>query len=539
MRLRHEENYVKKLRAAVAVAGATALALGASACGAGNNEDESGSGGDSMVVGTTDKVVSIDPAAAYDNGSLMVQTQVYQYLLNFPEGETEPQPDAAEKCDFDTPTTYTCTIKDGLKFANGNPLTAKSVAHSFQRIVTINDPNGPASLLVNMAKVEAKDDKTVVFTLKSPNDQTFPQVLVTSAGPIVDEQTYPADKALSDEEAVKVEGFSGPFTIGQYQKGQLAQFKKNADYDGAYNDAKTDTITLKTYTDSNNLKLDIEKKNIDVAWRSLTPTDIESLEGTDGVTVHKGAGGELRYIVFNLKTMPGADDAQKLAIRKAVASSVDRDAISEQVYKGTYTPAYSPIPEGLPGATEAFKEAYGEKPDAAAAKKFLDDAGVKTPVTINLQYNPDHYGGSSDQEYNEVKRQLEDTGLFRVDLQSAEWTTYNEERVKDTYPVYQLGWFPDFPDADNYVTPFFDKDNFIGNHYENPKMTALLAAERTEPDKAKREDLLGQVQQLAAEDISTLPLLTGAQVAVATDDVKGVENTLDAAFKFRLTSLSK
>ena len=180
---------MKKLRAAVAVAGATALALGASACGAGNNEDESGSGGDSMVVGTTDKVVSIDPAAAYDNGSLMVQTQVYQYLLNFPEGETEPQPDAAEKCDFDTPTTYTCTIKDGLKFANGNPLTAKSVAHSFQRIVALNDPNGPASLLVNMAKVEAKDDKTVVFTLKSPNDQTFPQVLVTSAGPIVDMST--------------------------------------------------------------------------------------------------------------------------------------------------------------------------------------------------------------------------------------------------------------------------------------------------------------------------------------------------------------
>ncbi|MFD1824275.1 ABC transporter substrate-binding protein [Mumia zhuanghuii] len=531
---------MKKLRATAALAGATALALGASACGAGNNGDEdSSSGGDSIVVGTTDKVVSIDPAASYDNGSLMVQTQVYQYLLNFPEGETQPQPDAAEKCEFDTPTTYTCTIKDGLTFANGNPLTAKSVAHSFQRIVDIEDPNGPASLLVNMATVEAKDDKTVVFTLKTPNDQTFPQVLVTSAGPIVDEATYPADKALSDEEAVEAQGFSGPYTIGKYEKGQLAEFKAHDDYDGAYNDPKIDTVTLKTYADSNNLKLDIEKKNIDVAWRSLTPTDIESLEGADGVTVHKGAGGELRYIVFNLKTMPGADDAQKLAIRKAVASSLDRDAISEQVYKGTYVPAYSPIPEGLPGATEPFKEMYGDKPDKAAAQKFLTDAGVKAPVTINLQYNPDHYGGSSDQEYNEVKRQLEDTGLFKVDLQSAEWTTYNEERVNDSYPVYQLGWFPDFPDADNYVTPFYDKENFIGNHYEDPKMTALLAAERTEPDKAKREDLLGQVQQLAAEQISTLPLLTGAQVAVATDDVKGVENTLDAAFKFRLTSLSK
>ena len=72
--------------------------LGAGRLRCGNNDDGGSRG---LIVGTTDKVVSIDPAGSYDNGSLNVQTQVYQYLLNFPAGSTELTPDAAEKCDFE------------------------------------------------------------------------------------------------------------------------------------------------------------------------------------------------------------------------------------------------------------------------------------------------------------------------------------------------------------------------------------------------------------------------------------------------------
>jgi peptide/nickel transport system substrate-binding protein len=535
-------------RGAAALAGAAALGLLVSACGAGNTGNNTGTGntggggnagGGSLIVGTTDKVVSIDPAGSYDNGSMQVQTQVFQYLLNFPEGKNTPEPDAAEKCEFTTPTEYTCTMKDGLKFANGDPLTAKSVAFSFKRIVDINDPNGPAALLGNMQSVEAKDDKTVVFKLKAANDQTWPQILVTSAGPIVDEKVYPPNKVMSDDDAVKAQGFSGPYTIGTYQKNQVAQFKANPSYNGAFNKPQIAQVTMKYYTSADNLKLDIQNKNIDIAWRSLTPTDIESLQSVNGIKVYTGAGGELRYMVFNLKTMPGSNDAQKLAIRQAMASSIDRDALSTKVYKGTYKPSYSQVPPGLPGANEAFKALYGEKPNVDQAKKYLTDAGVNVPVSLQIQYNPDHYGSNSDQEYNEIKRQLEATGLFKVNLQSAEWTTYSKERTKDSYPIYQLGWFPDFPDADNYLSPFFGPNNFLQSHYSNDQMNKLLTDEVTQPDKAKREQLLGQIQDKVAKEVPTLPMLYGAQVAVAKDDVKGVQETLDAAFKFRFTSLSK
>ncbi|MGI9084855.1 MAG: ABC transporter substrate-binding protein [Aeromicrobium sp.] len=537
---------MKNFRRGTSVLAATAVVgLTLAGCGAGN---DGGSGGEALIVGTTDKVVSIDPAGSYDNGSLNVQTQVYQYLLNFPEGSTEPTPDAAESCDFTKPDEYSCTMKEGLTFANGNELTASDVAFSFQRIVDIEDPSGPSTLLGAMEKVEATDDKTVVFTLKGENDQTFPQILVTSAGPIVDEETYPADKKLDDDAAIEANGFSGPYTIGKYDKNQLAEFKANPDYDGTYGKATTEAVTMKYYAKAENLKLDIENGDIDVAFRSLTPTDIEDLDKADGLKVYTGAGGELRYIVFNLKTMPGDDKEQKLAIRKAMASTVDREALATDVYKDTFTPAYSMVPQGQEGATEAFKDMYGAAPDKAAAEKFLTDAGVETPVTIKLQYNPDHYGSNSDQEYNAVKRQLEESGLFKVDLQSTEWTTYQEESKADAYPVFQLGWFPDFPDADNYLSPFLTEGpgNFTNSHYNDPKeglkdatMTKLLDEQRTEADAAAREAKLKEVQDRLADQVPYLPLLTGTQVAVGRDGITGLDKTLDASFKFRFTSLTK
>ncbi|MCR6494175.1 ABC transporter substrate-binding protein [Cellulomonas sp. P24] len=533
-------------RLVTTVAAAATVALALSACGAGRTDSTSSTSGSTtaagstLLVGTTDKVTAIDPAGSYDNGSFNIETQVFPFLMSFKPGGAELAPDAAQSCKYTSDTVYTCVLRDGLKFANGDPINASTVKFSFDRQIAINDPNGPASLLGNLESVKAVDDKTVAFTLKTPNDQTFPQVLASPAGPIVDEKVFKADAILDDNAIVDAKAFAGPYTITSYKKNELVVLAKNPDYSGIQGTPKNDGITLKYYADSNNLKLDIASGAIDVATRSLTPTDIESLKTTDGVQVVSGPGGEIRYVVFNMNTMPGNTPEQKLAIRKAFAYSIDRQEIATQVYKDTYTPLYSYVPAGLPGAATPFKDIYGTKPDVAAATKELSAAGVSTPVTLDIQYNPDHYGPSSDQEYAAVKRQLEATGLFKVNLQSTEWVTYAKERSKDAYPVYQLGWFPDFSDADNYLTPFFDKGNFLNNHFENADISALLASERTDSNPTTRAATLEKIQtEMASKYLSTIPLLQGAQVAVARNGVNGVKDTLNASFQFRYSVLSK
>jgi peptide/nickel transport system substrate-binding protein len=414
--------------------------------------------------------------------------------------------------------------------------------------VKIAADNGPSSLLGNLDSTEATDPTTVVFHLKAANDQIWPQILSSPAGPIVDEQSFSPDSVTSDATIVKDKAFAGPYTIASYKFNELVQFKSFDGYKGVLGTPKTSTVNLKYFQDQSNMKLEVQQGGIDVATRSLSATDIESLSKDDKVKVHTGPGGEIRYIVFNFNTMPygattpDADPAKALAVRQAMADLIDRDAIAKQVYKDTYLPLYSYVPQGLPGAAEPLKSLYGDGnggPSLDKATAALKDAGVTTPVTLNLQYNPDHYGASSGDEYAQIKSQLEASKLFTVNLQSTEWVQYSKDRSADVYPMYQLGWFPDYSDADNYLSPFFLKDNFLKNHYDDPAVETLIKQEAVETDNAKRLDELKQIQEKVAAQLSTLPMLQGAQVAVSGKDVKGVDKTLDASFKFRFGVLSK
>ncbi|MDQ0663705.1 peptide/nickel transport system substrate-binding protein [Arthrobacter ulcerisalmonis] len=538
------------LRSAIALAGVSALALTACTGPTGGGGSTGSANGNSSVIayGTTDKVTALDPAGSYDNGSFMVMNQIYSFLLNSKPGGAEPVPDLAESASFTKPTEFTVKLKSDLKWANGHSLDSKDVKFSFDRQLKINDPNGPASLLTNIESIATPDTATVVFTLKQANDQTFAQILQSPAAPIVDDEVFPADKLLSDEDIVKAKAFYGQYVIDSYNKNTLVSLAAWPDYKGVLGKPANSGATIKYYTDQTNMKLEVKGGQIDVANRSLSATDIDDLKKDSNVKVNIGPGGEMRYVVFNFDTMPfgaktpEADPRKALAVRQAVANLVDRQAISEQVYKGTYLPMWSNVPSGFLGANESFKEAYGDgsgKPSLDKAKKVMSDAGITSPVTIKLQYNPDHYGKSSGDEYAMVKDQLEKSGLFTVDLQSTEWVTYNAASKKDSYPVYQLGWFPDFSDPDNYLTPFFPKGGYINNHYSNTDVEALIAKQLVTPDKSEREKTIQEVQNQLAKDISTLPLLQGAQVAVSGAKVKGVDSTLDASFKFRLGTVSK
>ncbi|WP_454114445.1 ABC transporter substrate-binding protein [Microbacterium lacticum] len=540
----HHSTRVRLLGAASALGVATLLLAG---CAGGGSSDQTGdASGEALIVGTTDKVTTLDPAGSYDNGSLAVQTQVFPYLVNTDYNSTEVVPDLAESAEFTAPNEYTVKLPAGLKWSNGHDLTSSDVKFSFDRNIKIADPNGASSLLYNLDSVETPDDTTVVFKLKTDNDQVFPFILTSFPGAIVDEEVFSADAVTPDQDIVDADAFGGPYKITSWDFNKSVEFTPNENYQGLLAAPVNAGVILSYFADSSNLKLAVQQGDIDVAYRSLSATDVDDLKGNDDVKVVDGPGGEIRYIVFNFNTQPygattaEADPAKALAVRQAVADLVDREAISDQVYKGTYTPLYSYVPEGFTGATEALKGLYGDgngAPDAAKAKATLEAAGVTTPVKLSLQYSPDHYGPSSGDEYALVKSQLEKDGLFTVDLQSTEWVQYSKDRTADVYPAYQLGWFPDYSDADNYLTPFFLEKNFLGNHYVNPEVNDLILQQAVEPDAAKRTAKIEKIQELVAGDLSTVPLLQGAQVAVTGADVSGV--TLDASFKLRFAPITK
>lgn len=515
------------------VLGATAIvALVAGGCG---SSDSGGGSGGTIIRGTTDQPISYDPAGAYDLPSYDGIYSMYQNLLTIPPGGNKAVPDAAESCDFTDKDSkvFECTLKDGLKFSDGSDLTADDVVFSFERNVDIADPNGASSLLANMKSIKAEGDNKVVFNLKD-SDATWPLLLTTGSFAIVPSDVYPANKLQPSDQVVG----SGRYTLAEYQPGQQTVMEKNDGYQGA-DPAKNDRVIIQYFDKASPLKLAVENGDVDIAYRSLSPTDIDDLEGADGVNVISGNGTEIRYLVFNTKLQPGQDDAQKQAIRQAVAQTIDRQSIADNVYNGTVQPLYSMIPQGVEYANEAFSDKYGEGPDVDAAKQTLADAGVDTPVPMEIWWTPSHYGTASGDEYAEIKRQLDESGLFDVTLKSTEWNQYSTAAFTDKYPAYQLGWFPDYPDADDYTSPFYLPDSFLNIHYDNPEMNKLIGQERSSADPQTRQDAFDRIQEIGAEDAPTIPVWQADQVAAVRDGINGVEETFDPSFIFRFWLISK
>ena len=527
--MRKRDSAFLRLFALLAAAILLLAACGGDGGGDDGGEEDAGAPADvTLIHGTTDSVVSFDPAGSYDLGSWTVVYNTHSGLLRIPPGSSTPEPDLAESCDFEDPSTYTCTLKSGLKFHDGSDLTAEDVKFSIDRNIALEDPNGASSLLANLKEIETPDESTVTFYLKA-DDATWPFLLTTPAAFVVPSDVYPKGDLQPDAEAIG----SGPYSVAEYRPGEQTVLEANPEYHG---EAPLNSRVIIQYFDkSSALKLAIEQGEVDIAYRSLTATEISDLEGADGVEVVEGNGTEIRYLVFNLEHEPGSN----LAVRKAVAQTIDRQAIADNVYNGTVKPLYSMVPEGLAGHAESFADVFGEGPDVEAAKKTLEAAGVQTPVDLEIWWTPTHYGDLSADEYTEIKRQLDESGLFNVTLKSTEWDQYSEAAFTDKYPIYQLGWFPDYTDPDNYTSPFYSKDSFLNIHYNNPAMEKLLARQKASTDPAERETIFQQIQAIAAEDVPIIPIWQGSQIAAVREGVTGVEDTFDPSFQFRYSLISK
>ncbi|MEU9915364.1 ABC transporter substrate-binding protein [Streptomyces sp. NPDC051001] len=503
--------------------------------GCGTESGGSGSDGSSVVMGMSDDVLATDPASGYDPGSWLLFNNVFQSLLSFPKGGTEPEPEAAESCEFsDTGTTvYTCTLKDGLQFSNGDSLTSEDVKFSFDRMLKINDDAGPAIMFPMLEKVETPDEKTVVFKLNTP-DATFPSKIASGAGSIVDHQQYDADGLRKDGEAVG----SGPYKLESFGDDE-AVFSVNENYKGTA-EVQNSGVTLKFFHGKQDeLKQALIDNKIDIAYRGLSASDIADIEaaGTDaGVELVDGTSAEVQHLVFNMNDPVTG----QLGVRKAIAYLLDRDALMTEVYQGTATSLYSIIPAGIAGHNTAFFDTYGANPSKTKAAAALNADGITGKVKLTLWSTPTRYGPATDQELKAIAGQLNKSGLFDADVKSVDFEQYEKDIADGKYGVYVKGWVPDYPDPDNFTAPFFGKGNVLANNYDNKTITGtLIPRTAAQSDRAATDNDYGRLQDLVAEELPLVPLWQAKQYAVVRDDVYGLEYCLDASTVFRFWEISK
>jgi peptide/nickel transport system substrate-binding protein len=488
-----------------------------------------------IIIGTTDEIASLDAADAYATHDWEILKNISDGLLTWKPGTTELEPDLATDMGQISADglTYTYTLKDGIKFGDGTPLTAEIYAAQLNRLLTIGPscPNDVADTLAvpYVKSITAPDSKTLVFELTTPI-AFFPQILAGAPYVVTDPKTFTADECNLFPTA-PVYGV-GAWYIDSYNPSENMVLKPNPYYTGPLK-PKSDQVIVRFFSDPNTMALAVQSGEIDVAWRILSPDQLSQLQGVSGLTVGAVDGGAIRYLILNHTQAP-FDDPNVL---KAIASAVDRNEIVDTVYGGQATPLYSMVPPGFLGATEAFDTMYGA-PDLDAAKKYLEASGYSAanPAKLELWYPPEHYGASTAAWMQVIKKQLEATGEMQVTLQAQEWSTYAPALTGGkAYGAGVLGWFFDYPDSSNYLDPFvFNRGEGtnitmpqegsltgIPINDKSAQLVDLLNKADIETDQAKRAELYQQAQEIYADLVVTLPLFFLAEHVVYPSYIKG------------------
>lgn len=505
---------------------------------------DSGSGGsDAIGVGTTDRFTAtkdapapLDPAYAYDVGTWNVLRQTVQTLMIQPKGEGDPVPEAAQSCGFSDSGNerYVCTLRDGLKFSNGDSITAADVKYSIDRALALKADSGVFALLSTIDTVETKGERQVIFHLKTA-DATFPYKLSTPVAGIVNPDDYAKNKL---RDGFDIDG-SGPYTMkADVKNDELvdAVFTKNPNYKGSLK-VNNDKVELRSFADAAAMGTALTKGDIDLITRTMSPAQIQKLSNESGgdVDLVEMAGLEIRYLAFNTD----APSVKSRAVRQAMAQLINRGELVSKVYGTQAQPLFSLVPATITGHVNAFFNKYGD-PSVTKAKSLLTLAGITTPVKLTLHYTTDHYGSATKEEFEDLQKQLNSSGLFDVSIKGAPWATFRPAEQKGEYDVYGMGWFPDFPDADNYLAPFLDKDNFLGSPYDNTKIrNSLIPDSRREADRIAASGSLTEIQDIVANDVPVLPLWQGNQYVAARDDVTGTAYALNSSSTLQLWELGK
>lgn len=490
----------------------------------------------SIVVGTTSAPSVLDPAGAWDQ-SWELFRNIYQTLLHFPNSSSSWEPDAAESCEFTDKASkvFRCTLPKDLAFSNGHPLDARAAKFSLERVFEIDADGGPSGLLGSLDRIETPSKHSIVFHLKK-SDATFPYVLATPAASIVDPAVYSNGDLLK---GVEIAG-SGPYLLEEYKENKRAVLVRNPKYQGAA-EVKNDQVTIRYFQKSSAMVKEFEKGELDLTFRGLTPKQISDFQeaganGDDSVELSEVPGKEIRFLAFN----PKYEWAGKESVRRAIAQLIDRKALVRNVYDRTAEPLFSMVPSGLTGHTNAFFTEYGE-PSRNKAEAILRSAGITEKVPMTFWYTTDRYGSTMKKEFEEIERQLEGSGLFDITVKGKPWIEYQDDYIDGKYPAFGRGWFPDFPDADNFIAPFVSENNALNTPYDAPVITGkVLPSSRKKSDRGMAVgEAFGTAQKIFAEDARLLPLWQGKVYIAAGKDIAGVEWCIDPSTIMRMWELHR
>lgn len=453
----------RNLRRAAMAAVTAALTIPLAACGAGAGAADGSGGGPAktdLVVGVvTDADHAPDPVMDGSLAGLNYFYNVFDQLTRLGTGGDVESDLATSWKASDDFKTWTYTLRPGVKFTNGEPVTAQDVAFTYDTI--LKDKNSDNfSYMEQLASVDAPDARTVVFHL---NASFSPWPSITTLISIVPQQVY---TRLGSAGFAKAPVGSGPFKFVSYIPGVSYVIERNPGYWGK--PAKLDKVKFQIVADGDARLNGVESGSLDLAL--IAPNQVESLAASGAAKLASRESNGVTFLGMNAKAGPLTDPRVRLAISKAV----DLNAIAKTVLSGRAVPDSQLVAADVAGyAKDMPNVAY----DPAGARKLLAEAGYHGQA-IPFQYATDGRIPLSSQVAQAIEGYLSAAGI-NVKMMGTDQATltqiiYGNESVRG---LYLNTWAPSTMDGDMPVTNMFDGG--ANDYAKNPRLAPLVTRQRT------------------------------------------------------------
>lgn len=452
-------------------------------------------------------------------GDLLASTQIarlnYEFLTLPSAENTEPAAALAESWEAaPDKLSWTFHIRHGMKWSDGQPVTAKDAAFTFNRMMTdsvARTVNG--SYVANFASVTATDDYTLVIKNKVPQAN----MLVIDV-PIVPEHVWAPIKDLSSPEtdSIAVVGVGdGPFTITDYKPGEYVKFKANKDYwRGA---PKVDQVQWLIFKDAEAAVSALQNNEVDIINR-LTPTQFNTLKGQPNITTNSAPGHRYNEIIMNFGVADNTDKPygdgnpalKDIRVRKAIQQAIDPQTIVDRVMGGYAQVGTSVVPPIFADYTWTPTPAEKVAFDPAAANAALDQAGYPKG-TDGIRSGPDgkklnlrlvaHASRAFDQRTTEyITGWLKSIGIG-VTPQLVSDDDVDARTTAGNFDLALSGWGTS-PDPDYALSlqtcasrpDSSGKGASTDTSFCDPQFEALYKAQGTEFDATKRAVIVKQAQ---------------------------------------------
>ncbi|GHB17012.1 hypothetical protein GCM10010377_03530 [Streptomyces viridiviolaceus] len=464
---------------------ATALAAGLAACSApGGGTDDAENAG-SVVIGVASEPDTLSPLLGYGKDG---NSKIFDGLLaRDTDLKLKPALATALPEVGDGGRTYTYTLRKGVKFSDGEPLTPADVVFTYRTVLDAETNNTARSELDAVEDVRASGDDKVVFTLKYP----YAPFAARTVLPIVPEHIAGEQDPNTGSFNTEPVG-TGPYVLTGWSKGEKLTFKANPHYWGGEPEVKSFTMAI--VADDNVRATRLRSGDLDGAV--LPPNLAATFEKEDGKRTYEAKSYDFRAV-----TLPtGNEVTGDRAVRQALDAAVDRQAMVDKILDGAGTPAYGPLPTDDPWYERSIERPH----DLAKAKRILDDAGWKPGsdgirakdgqrATFTLYYPS---GDKVRQDHALAYASDAKKAGIEVKVEGATWEVI-EPRMKSDAVLAGFGSVGD-PDFGLYTLlhSSLAGDGFNNMaHYDDPGVDEALEAGRRSQDPDKRGAAYDKLQK--------------------------------------------